>query len=428
MASLPDGAYGGQTLAGEQLRIVEAIWRACKDASLTDRDAVIALITADTESSFQTGPAVYMKDHNSVGPFQQRPLPTNPWWGTVAECEDPYTSARLFLRELVKIADRGSMTEGQAAQAVQRSAYPDRYQQRVDVGRALVQALNSGGKPVTHALYYPPADRTTQDFSRAYPGSIMPKVDTIAWHTTEGGYAWPGYSGGSMAPSLTGFPDVPNKRILWRQHFPVNMSARALVHPRTPVDVRTNDLNVCQVELCGTCDTAGPGFFWPTAPDWALQGLADFAKWMSPAGEWEVPLVSTPRPWLAYPRSYGASAARMTASEWLNFSGHCGHQHVYGNDHGDPGSLNVARMLQLAQDTTPTPPAPPVPTPTGDDMAVSPNFEPNFDALNKDLRAWCAGLRKDFDALNKDLRADLGEKEREIDALNAKVDQLLAKP
>ena len=61
-------------------------------------------------------------------------------------------------------------------------------------------------------------------------------------------------------------------------------------------------------------------------------------------------------------------------------------------------------------------------------MAVSPNFEPNFDALNKDLRAWCAGLRKDFDALNKDLRADLGEKEREIDALNAKVDQLLAKP
>lgn len=147
--TLPDGTYGGQSLAGEQLRIVEAIWRAGKDASLTDRDAVIALITADTESNFQTGPAVYMKDHNSVGPFQQRPLPTNPWWGTVAQCEDPYTSARLFLRELAKIADRGSMTEGQAAQAVQRSAYPDRYQQRVDVGRALVQALNSGGKPVS---------------------------------------------------------------------------------------------------------------------------------------------------------------------------------------------------------------------------------------------------------------------------------------
>ena len=62
------------------------------------------------------------------------------------------------------------------------------------------------------------------------------------------------------------------------------------------------------------------------------------------------------------------------------------------------------------------------------DMAVSPDFESNFDTLNKVLRAWCAGLRKDFDALNRDLRADLGEKEREIDALNAKVDQLLAKP
>lgn len=61
-------------------------------------------------------------------------------------------------------------------------------------------------------------------------------------------------------------------------------------------------------------------------------------------------------------------------------------------------------------------------------MAVSPNFENNFDTLNKDLRDWCKNLRKDFDKLNTDLRADLGEKEREIDALNAKVDQLLAKP
>ncbi len=415
--TLPDGAYGGQSLAGEQLRIVEAIWRAHKDASLTDRDAVIALITADTESNFQTGPAVFQKDADSVGPFQQRP---SQGWGTIAQCEDPYTSARAFLRELVKIASRVSMTEGQAAQAVQRSAYPDRYQQRVDVGRALVQALNSGGKPVTHALYYPPADKTTQDFSGVYPGSVMPKVDTIAWHTTEGGYAWPGYSGGSMAPTFTGLPDPGSQTVAWRQYFPVNMSARALVHPRSPVDVRTNDLNVCQVELAGTCDTAGPGFFWPTAPDWALQALADFAKFM--ATEWEVPLVSTPRPWLAYPGSYGASAARMTAAEWLNFSGHCGHQHVYGNDHGDPGSLNVARMLQLAQGTTPQPTPSPAPTPTGaNDMAVSPDFESNFDGLNKDLRAWCKAMDQKFDALNKDLRADLARKQQELDAIQAKL-------
>ncbi len=71
----------------------------------------------------------------------------------------------------------------------------------------------------------------------------------------------------------------------------------------------------------------------------------------------------------------------------------------------------------------PAPPAPPAPAPTppGDDMAVSPNFEPNFDALNTDLRAWCKAMDAKFDALNKDLRADLARKQQELDAIQAKV-------
>ncbi len=59
------------------------------------------------------------------------------------------------------------------------------------------------------------------------------------------------------------------------------------------------------------------------------------------------------------------------------------------------------------------------------DMAVSPNFEPNFDALNTDLRAWCKAMDAKFDALNKDLRADLARKQQELDAIQAKV---LGKP
>lgn len=54
-------------------------------------------------------------------------------------------------------------------------------------------------------------------------------------------------------------------------------------------------------------------------------------------------------------------------------------------------------------------------------MAVSPDFENNFNTLNKDLRDWCGNLRKDFDALNKDLRGDLKKKQEEIDAIKTKL-------
>ena len=62
-------------------------------------------------------------DHDSVGLFQQR---DNGAWGTVADRMDPYKSAGMFFRELVKF-DWRSMDPGAAAQKVQRSAFPDRY-------------------------------------------------------------------------------------------------------------------------------------------------------------------------------------------------------------------------------------------------------------------------------------------------------------
>jgi hypothetical protein len=35
----------------------------------------------------------------------------------------------------------------------------------------------------------------------------------------------------------------------------------------------------------------------------------------------------------------------MTYDEWLTFEGLCGHQHVCENDHGDPGALDIARLI-----------------------------------------------------------------------------------
>lgn len=56
-----------------------------------------------------------------------------------------------------------------------------------------------------------------------------------------------------------------------------------------------------------------------------------------------------PRPFVAYPQSYGLKAAqRMTNDEWLDCSGIVGHQHVPESDHGDPGDMTrLVQMLSL---------------------------------------------------------------------------------
>ncbi|MBQ1164635.1 hypothetical protein KBZ21_42420, partial [Streptomyces sp. A73] len=63
-------------------------------------------------------------------------------------------------------------------------------------------------------------------------------------------------------------------------------SARALVNRAGGVE--TNTLNVCQVEVVGTCD---PGthatwtragyahLYMPDLPDWAIRDLGEFAEW-----------------------------------------------------------------------------------------------------------------------------------------------------
>ncbi|KAF9953042.1 hypothetical protein BGZ72_005737 [Mortierella alpina] len=70
-------------------------------------------------------------DHKSVGIFQQQ----SPMWGSAWQCMDPASSAGLFYNALARINWR-SMSIGDAAQRVQRSAFPGRYAQRAN------QAIN----------------------------------------------------------------------------------------------------------------------------------------------------------------------------------------------------------------------------------------------------------------------------------------------
>src|SRR5690606_7302759 len=122
--------------------------------------------------------------------------------------------------------------------------------------------------------------------------------------------------------------------------------------------VETNTANVLQVELVGTCDPgtaaawskAGRQFiFWPKAPQWALDDLADFIAWANRTHGIPIQGPGKGRVWKAYPASYGAGSNRLTHAEWRKFTGWCGHQHVPENTHGDPGALDFGYVKRKAK-------------------------------------------------------------------------------
>lgn len=203
--------------------------------------------------------------------------------------------------------------------------------------------------PKTGPQTYPGASKAYW-YQDTYGGDSM-EVNVVVLHTTEGS-TLPSYSGGAVAPNLTALPDFANRVLRWYQHFDIETSSRALVNLSGGVE--TNTLNVCQVELVGTCDPAThsrwgntPHVYWPEAPDWALQGVADFLKWMNL--NHGVPL-SGPAAWPPYPSSYGTNnGARMSGAQWNGFKGVCGHMHVPENLHGDPGALDFARITAMAK-------------------------------------------------------------------------------
>ncbi|MBQ0968474.1 hypothetical protein KBY91_34245 [Streptomyces sp. RK23] len=151
-------------------------------------------------------------------------------------------------------------------------------------------------------------------------GGDLQEVNVVVLHTTEGTNL-PSYDGGASAPNLTLVPDFKAKRLKAYQHFDFDRSSRALVNLRGGVE--TNTLNVTQVELVGTCDPATHAkwkkagyayIYWPEAPEWALQGVANLLAWAHQ--NHGVPLTGL-KTWKAYPASYGSgNGVRMSFSAW----------------------------------------------------------------------------------------------------------------
>jgi hypothetical protein len=181
----------------------------------------------------------------------------------------------------------------------------------------------------------PGADRS-RFYGNRYGGLIMPRLDKIVLHTTETSGAWPppGYSAGAAAPNMTINP-WPGHQGRW-QHYENNRAARALLNPESTA-VSENQDNVWQVEIVGYSDkhiADTYGYWLPELPQAGIEYIAETLAWL--INDWNISDEFTAN-WKPYPASWGPNnGVRFSSAQFDAFRGICGHQHVSGNDHGDP--------------------------------------------------------------------------------------------
>lgn len=139
----PNGKLPRIGILGEdQVRYAAIIINIGAKAQVPPRGWVIAVATALQESYLRNlGDLGPRNDHDSLGLFQQRP---SQGWGAPGEIMNPEYSARKFYEKLVTIPGWQGMALTDAAQAVQRSAYPDAYAKHEPFAAQIVNLLADG--------------------------------------------------------------------------------------------------------------------------------------------------------------------------------------------------------------------------------------------------------------------------------------------
>lgn len=162
----------GDTVARVDLE--QAQWSALMSAlaaqrGMPPRATTIAIATAFQESKIRN---IDYGDRDSLGLFQQRP---SQGWGTADQVMDPYYSIGKFYDGLANIDGYTSLEITDAAQQVQRSAFPEAYAQHEENARALASSL-TGFSPSAFTCQINPepgSGNTTaiaKDVERVYGG------------------------------------------------------------------------------------------------------------------------------------------------------------------------------------------------------------------------------------------------------------------
>ena len=225
-----------------------------------------------------------------------------------------------------------------------------------------------GSVPRAQTVAVPSPRRATQNGSSpvwcpmATRDLIEGQTETAPWssseprwkgllHTTEG----PSYASARGAyldggvPHFTIAPNFRKNRGEIFQHFP--LSSRATALRDNDSTLKENRAHVIQIEIVGTCDgskrdTFPDGLFLTDWPTWYLTAIGRLMRWLEEHRG--IAPVSTVE-WKSFANgSFGkANGVRMTNSQYVAYSGWLGHEHVPENDHGDPGDIDIIKLLAV---------------------------------------------------------------------------------
>ncbi|CAL9584346.1 hypothetical protein SUDANB106_05110 [Streptomyces sp. enrichment culture] len=134
-ADASDIRVEGLDLPGEQIPHAQTIVATGISLQVPRRGQIVALATALQESRLRN---LDYGDRDSLGLFQQRP---SQGWGSAERIRDPVYASERFYTALVRVSGWQQMTVTQAAQAVQKSGYPDAYAQWEPLATALQTAI-----------------------------------------------------------------------------------------------------------------------------------------------------------------------------------------------------------------------------------------------------------------------------------------------
>ncbi|TLM85553.1 hypothetical protein FDW83_04030 [Pseudarthrobacter sp. NamE2] len=134
-------------LAPDQAVYASLITAVAVQRGLPPRAASIALATAMQESKLRNIGHGDQAGPDSRGLFQQRP---SQGWGTEEQVMDPYYAVNAFYDALVEVPGYESLDITDAAQRVQRSAYPLAYARHEELGRFFASGFSGQTPEAVH--------------------------------------------------------------------------------------------------------------------------------------------------------------------------------------------------------------------------------------------------------------------------------------
>lgn len=196
LAPEPTGCYFGD--GSEPLHLTsEQTFHAATIAAVGHRDGMneravaVAIATSFQESGLAN---LDYGDRDSLGLFQQRP---SVGWGSEEEILDPVYASFKFYEKLRRIEGWEEMAIGDAAQAVQVSAYPDEYHKWEDDAFVIASALAGDQEAGVRCMVTEDRDRSSEaaTLTEAYEyewGAAVSAVDgpTVTIEAADAAAGW----------------------------------------------------------------------------------------------------------------------------------------------------------------------------------------------------------------------------------------------